>query len=116
MVRNPFVDVREGAYYYKAVLWAYKNGVTAGVDGSHFAPNTECSRAQIVTFLWRTVGKPVPGSQAAFTDVVPGVYYYDAVAWAYENGITSGMGGGIFGVDIVCNRAQVVTFLYRLMA
>ena len=116
VVRNPFVDVREGAYYYKAVLWAYKNGVTAGVDGSHFAPNTECSRAQIVTFLWRTVGKPVPGSQAAFTDVVPGVYYYDAVAWAYENGITSGMGGGIFGVDIVCNRAQVVTFLYRLMA
>ena len=113
---NPFLDVNEGDFFYKAVLWAYENGVTTGVSPIFFAPFQECSRAQIVTFLWRAVDKPESNTEVPFTDVEPGEFYYDAVAWALENGITTGMGGGTFGVLMPCNRAQVVTFLYRTLA
>ena len=112
---NPFVDVTMDAYYVKAVLWAYESGITAGLDDTHFGPNAECTRAQVVTFLWRSKGKPAAEtSGVAFTDVQSGTYYYDAVAWAVENGITSGISATEFGVNTTCNRAQVVTFLYRM--
>ena len=113
---NPFVDVAEGDFFYKAVLWAVENGITKGIDETHFAPNSECSRAQVVTFLWRAQGKPGSVEKVSFTDVQPGAFYYDAVAWAVENGITSGLGNGTFGAGNICNRAQIVTFLYRASA
>ncbi|MBP3660107.1 MAG: S-layer homology domain-containing protein, partial [Oscillospiraceae bacterium] len=112
---NPFVDVNEGNYFYKAVLWAVEKGITAGVDATHFGPTLPCTRAQVVTFLWRAVGAPEATAESTFTDVTDsGAYYYDAVLWAVENGVTAGMGDGTFGVTAVCNRAQVVTFLYRV--
>ena len=111
---NPFVDVPETEFYYKAVLWAVENGITNGVDATHFAPNTDCNRAQIVTFLWRAAGRPEPTStNNPFEDVPEGEFYYDAVLWAVENGITNGMDATHFGPGQDCNRAQVVTFLYR---
>ena len=111
---NPFVDVPETEFYYKAVLWAVENGITNGVDATHFAPNTDCNRAQIVTFLWRAAGRPEPTStNNPFEDVPEGEFYYDAVLWAVENGITNGMDATHFGPGEFCNRAQVVTFLYR---
>ena len=112
---NPFVDVKESHFFYKAVLWAYENGITTGMDATHFNPYGKCSRAQVVTFLWRAEGKPAhSGGDSGFTDVTNAKeFYYDAVLWAVENGITNGMGGGKFGVNAICNRAQVVTFLYR---
>ena len=115
---NPFVDVKETDFYYDAVLWAVENGITNGVDATHFGPNLECNRAAVVTFLYRAMGEPeVAETESVFTDVTdPEAYYYNAVLWAVENGITTGMGDGTFGVDTVCNRAQVVTFLYRAMA
>ena len=109
---NPFVDVVESDYFYKAVLWAVENGITSGVDADHFAPNSECVREQIVTFLYAAADKPATTAEVEFTDVQPGAWYYNAVAWAYENNITSGMGDGTFGVGLTCTRAQVVTFLY----
>ncbi len=113
---NPFVDVSETDYFYKAVLWAYENGITTGIDATHFAPTGECSRAQVVTFLWRTMGKPAPAStENPFSDVDVTDFYGEAVLWAVENKITNGMGDGTFGVLKACNRAQVVTFLYRTM-
>ncbi|MBP3660184.1 MAG: S-layer homology domain-containing protein, partial [Oscillospiraceae bacterium] len=109
---NPFEDVNEDNYFYKAVLWAMENGITAGVDDTHFGPALPCTRAQVVTFLWRAVGAPEATAESTFTDVTDsGAYYYDAVLWAVENGVTAGMGDGTFGVSAVCNRAQVVTFL-----
>ena len=113
---NPFVDVKPGDYFYKAVLWAYENGITTGVDATHFAPTGECNRAQVVTFLWRAMGEPASNASVGFSDVKPGQFYSTAVAWAVENGITNGMGDGTFGVLSNCNRAQVVTFLYRTLA
>ena len=110
---NPFVDVHEGEYYYDAVLWALENGITTGIDGTHFAPFGNCSRAQVVTFLWRANGSPVAGGTAPFADVAEGQWYTDAVLWAVENGITNGMSATVFGVENTCNRAQIVTFLYR---
>ena len=111
---NPFEDVTESDYFYKAVLWAVENGITAGVDATHFGPTLPCTRAQVVTFLWRAVGAPDATAASTFTDVTDsGAYYYDAVLWAVENGVTAGMGDGTFGVTTICNRAQVVTFLYR---
>ena len=112
---NPFVDVKESNFFYKAVLWAYENGITTGTDASHFNPYGKCSRAQVVTFLWRAEGQPAAtGTESGFSDVTAtNAYYYNAVLWAVENGITNGMGGGKFGVNAICNRAQVVTFLYR---
>ena len=91
-----------------------ENGITNGVDATHFAPNTDCNRAQIVTFLWRAAGRPEPTStNNPFEDVPEGEFYYDAVLWAVENGITNGMDATHFGPCQDCNRAQVVTFLYR---
>ena len=113
---NPFVDVKANDYFYKAVLWAYENGITTGMDATHFAPTGECNRAQVVTFLWRAMGKPESDAAVSFTDVKPGQFYTMPVAWAVENNITNGMGDGTFGVDSTCNRAQVVTFLYRTLA
>ena len=110
---NPFVDVKEGDFFYKAVLWAVEAGVTKGVDGTHFAPSGECSRAQVVTFLWRANGSPASAAKVSFTDVDADAFYATAVAWAVENGITNGVSPTAFGVDGICNRAQVVTFLYR---
>ena len=113
---NPFVDVAETDYFYKAVLWAFENGITAGADATHFDPNAECLREQVVTFLYAAAGRPESSASVNFTDVQPGAWYYAPVAWAVENGITSGMGDGTFGVGATCTRAQIVTFLYRVQA
>ena len=110
---NPFNDVAEGDFYYKAVLWAVENGITTGVDSTHFGPTTACNRAQVVTFLWRSQGSPESHAAVSFTDVKAGEFYTSAVAWAVEEGVTTGIDTNTFGVTTVCNRAQVVTFLYR---
>ena len=112
---NPFVDVKESHFFYKAVLWAYENGITTGIDATHFNPYGKCTRAQVVTFLWRAEGKPAPTStESTFSDVTNAKeFYYNAVLWAAENGITNGINATTFGVNSICNRAQVVTFLYR---
>ncbi len=109
---NPFVDVAESDYFYKPVLWAKENGITAGIDANHFGSNSVCTRAQVVTFLWRAMGGKASHAEVTFTEVQTGDYFYNAVAWAVENGITSGMGDGTFGSNNQCTRAQVVTFLY----
>jgi hypothetical protein len=109
---EPFVDVAETDWFYKAVLWAVENGITAGVDATSFGPNDTCVREQVVTFLYAAAGKPETTAEVTFTDVAEGAWYYAPVAWAVENNITSGIGGGIFGVGSTCTRAQVVTFLY----
>ena len=110
---NPFVDVTEDAFFYKAVLWALEEGITNGVDATHFAPFGSCSRAQVVTFLWRAKGCPAAETANPFADVAEGQWYTDAVLWAVANGVTNGMSDTAFGVDTPCNRAQIVTFLYR---
>ena len=111
---NPFTDVSADAYYYDAVQWAVKNGITAGVTDTLFGPGRPCTRAQMVTFLWRCAGSPAPGATVnPFRDVSQSAYYYDAVLWAAEQGITSGTGGGTFSPDAAVIRAQTVTFLYR---
>ncbi|MBE6951724.1 MAG: S-layer homology domain-containing protein, partial [Ruminococcaceae bacterium] len=110
---NPFVDVAETDFFYKAVLWASENGITDGVDATHFAPLTTANRAQIVTFLWRAMEKPAAEAENPFADVADDAWYHDAVIWAVENGITSGMTATAFGPDGLCNRAQMLTFLYR---
>ena len=115
-IENPFVDVAENAFYYDAVLWAFENGITAGISADHFDPNGVCTRAQVVTFLWRTVVSPASSAEVSFSDVAADAYYYEPVAWAVEYGITAGTGNGLFGVNDVCTRAQVVTFLYRTLA
>ena len=113
---NFFVDVKSGDYYYDAVLWAARNGITSGTDTVHFSPEQPCTRAQIVTFLWRAAGAPEPkGTAASLTDVASGSYYEKAVAWAIENGITTGTGDGEFSPDDTCTRAQAVTFLARAL-
>ena len=110
---NPFTDVPAGSYYEDAVIWAVEKGITNGVSSNMFAPNDPCTRAQIVTFLWRAAGSPAPKSMSSFTDVPADAFYAKAVAWAVENGITSGTGEGKFSPDATCTRAQSVTFLYR---
>ena len=112
-VLNFFYDVPNDAYYYEAVKWAVENGITGGVGNSLFAPNQPCTRAQIVTFLWRAAGSPEPKNMSNFSDVPADSYYAKAVAWAVENGITTGMGDGKFSPDATCTRAQSVTFLFR---
>ena len=110
----PFGDVPEDAYYYDAVLWAAEQGITAGISDTVFSPDAICSRAQAITFLWRAAGAPVPkNGTMPFTDVTKDSYFYDAVLWAVENGITYGMTESIFGSDEICTRAQDITFLYR---
>lgn len=111
---NPFVDVAEGTYYYDPVLWAVANGITSGVDATHFDPNGTCTRAHAVTFLWRAAGQPEPKTtQMPFKDVKPGSYYEKAVLWAVENKITNGTSTTTFSPDENCTRAQIVTFLWR---
>ncbi len=112
-VLNFFYDVPNDAYYYEAVKWAAENGITGGVGNSLFAPNQPCTRAQIVTFLWRAAGSPEPKNMSNFSDVPADSYYAKAVAWAVENGITTGTGDGKFSPDATCTRAQSVTFLFR---
>ena len=113
---NPFTDVSESDFFYKAVLWAVEKGITNGTSATEFSPYKECNRAQVVTFLWRSQGEPASNAEVTFTDVEEGQFYTTAVAWAVENNITNGMGDGTFGVEGICNRAQVVTFLYRTLA
>lgn len=111
---SPFQDVPTDAYYYEAVKWAQKKGITGGIGDGLFGPNQPCTRAQIVTFLWRAAGSPEPeGTAAGMTDVAAGSYYEKAVAWAIENGITTGTADGLFAPDATCTRAQGMTFLFR---
>ena len=109
---NPFTDVHYGDYFYQAVLWAVENGITVGTSATTFSPDATVTRAQVVTLLWRANGQPA-ARNSGFTDVSADAYYAKAVAWAVENGITTGTGFGIFSPDAACTRAQIVTFLYR---
>ncbi len=109
-----FADIEEGSYYYDAVVWAGENGITAGIDATHFAPDSACTRGQVATFLWRAENKPAAeNSNNPFTDLEVGEYYYDAVLWAVENGITNGMTDTTFAPNSTCTRGHIVTFLYR---
>ena len=109
-----FVDVATGSYYEDAVDWAVENGITQGTDDTHFSPDGICTRAQAVTFLWRATGSPEPETRTMpFTDVPAGSYYYDAVLWAVENGITKGTSDTTFSPNATCTRAQIVAFLWR---
>ena len=110
---SPFSDVSTSAYYYEAVKWAQEKDITGGIGNGLFGPNQPCTRAQIVTFLWRAAGSPEPKSMSSFSDVSADSYYAKAVAWAVENGITTGTGDGKFSPDATCTRAQSVTFLFR---
>lgn len=112
---NPFSDVKEGAYYYDAVKWAVENGITVGSSATTFSPNRACTRAQVVTFLWRAAGEPVisSGARNPFSDVKEDTYYYNAVPWAVEKGITAGTSATTFSPNDTCTRAQIVTFLWR---
>ncbi len=110
---NPFADVADSAYYVDAVEWMLKREVTQGTTETTFSPNLNCTRAQIVTFLWRAAGSPEPKSTVSFADVSADSYYAKAVAWAVENGITGGTGNGLFSPDAACTRAQSAAFLYR---
>ena len=112
--QNPFVDVKEGAYYYDAVLWAVEQKITSGTSATTFSPDASCTRAQMVTFLWRAAGSPkVENGKNPFTDVKADAYYYDAVLWAVEQKITSGTSATTFSPDATVTRGQTVTFLYR---
>lgn len=108
-----FTDIQSGAYYYDAVAWAVEQGITVGTSATTFNPNAPCTRAQIVTFLWRAAGSPKATSNNPFTDVPVDSYYYDAVLWAVEQGITNGTSATTFSPDFTCLRGQAVTFLYR---
>ena len=112
---NPFSDVSTTAYYYEAVKWAQEKGITGGIGNGLFGPNRPCTRAQIVTFLWRAAGSPEPKSMSNFSDVSADSYYAKAVAWAVENGITVGTSSTTFSPDDTCTRAQSVTFLFRAL-
>ena len=112
-VLNFFYDVSNDAYYYEAVKWAVENGITGGVGSSLFAPNQPCTRAQIVTFLWRAAGSPVVNYLMPFTDVDEGAYYAEAVRWAASCGIVTGLTETTFGTDSVCTRAQAAAMIYR---
>ena len=114
-VLNFFYDVPNGAYFYEAVKWAVDKGITNGLSDTMFGPYESCTRAQIVTFLWRAAGSPEPKTASSFTDVPANAYYAKAVAWAVENGITNGMTATMFAPDATCTRGQSVTFLYRAL-
>ena len=110
----PFTDVSSGAYYEAAVRWALREGITSGTSATSFSPNAVCTRAQIVTFLWRSAGSPEPaGESSSFSDVRAGAYYEKAVRWAAKSGVTAGTSEHTFSPDATCTRAQVVTFLFR---
>ena len=111
---NEFIDVPSDSYFYEVVMWAVENGVTTGISASRFDPDAICTRAQAVTFLWRAAGSPKPETRTMpFTDVPVGSYYYDAVLWAVENGITEGTSDTRFSPNATCSRAQIVAFLWR---
>ena len=112
---NFFYDVPNGAYFYEAVKWAVDKGITNGLSDTMFGPYESCTRAQIVTFLWRAAGSPEPKTVSSFTDVPASAYYAKAVAWAVENGITNGMTETTFAPDATCTRGQSVTFLHRAL-
>ena len=114
-VLNFFYDVPNDAYYYEAVKWAVEKGITSGIGNDLFGSNDPCTRAQIVTFLWRAAGSPEPKALSSFTDVPADAWYAKAVAWAVENGVTAGVGEGLFGSDDTCTRAQSVTFLFKAL-
>ena len=109
----PFTDVKAGSYYYDAVLWAVEQGITKGTSDTMFSPDATCTRAQIVTFLWRSQKSPAAGTANPFADVAADTYYIDAVLWAVKHNITVGTTVSIFSPDEECTRAQIVTFLYR---
>ena len=114
-VNNPFTDVKEDDYFYAPVLWAVEKGITNGKSDTSFVPNESCTRAQMVTFLWRAMGKPAPHTDVnPFTDVKQGDYFYDAVLWAVDAGVTRGTSETAFSPDSTVTRGQAVTFLYRL--
>ncbi len=108
-----FIDVPSDAFYANAVKWAVENEITTGVGNNRFDPNGQCTRGQVVTFLWRAAGKPIVSANVSFSDVQPGSFYYEAVKWAVANGITTGVGGNRFAPNDTCTRGQVVTFLHR---
>ena len=113
---NPFLDVDKKAYYFTPVLWASNTGITTGTSAETFSPEGSCTRGQVVTFLWRMAGEPMPRSgQAGFADVPADAYYAEAVYWAVEQGITNGVGDGAFAPDRICTRCEVVTFLHRYL-
>ena len=113
---NPFTDVAQSDYFYKAVLWAVEKNITAGTGNNQFSPSRPCTRDQVVTFLWRTMGEPAPEkTENPFTDVVQDIYYYIPVLWAVENEITAGTSATTFAPSNPCTRAQVVTFLFRTL-
>ena len=112
---SSFADVPADAYYAKAVAWAVENGITGGTGDGKFSPDATCTRAQAVTFLYRASGSPAVSGSAAFSDVAADAYYASAVKWAEKNGITGGIGNGLFGSGDNCTRGQIVTFLYRAM-
>lgn len=108
-----FTDIPSDAFYANAVKWAVENEITTGVGNNRFDPNGQCTRGQVVTFLWRAAGKPTVSANVSFSDVQPGAFYYEAVKWAVANGITTGVGGNRFAPNDTCTRGQVVTFLHR---
>ena len=111
---NPFKDVKETDYFYKAVQWAVENGITKGTSADKFSPDATCTRGQIVTFLYRAEGTPeIAKKSKPFHDVDEGQYYADAVAWAVENGVTTGKSADTFAPEATCTRGEIVTFLYR---
>ena len=114
-MENPFTDVKDTDFYCKAVLWAVENGITYGTSATTFSPTGVTNRAQVVTFLWRYLGQPASGAENPFADVDVNAWYGPSVLWAVENGITNGMSSTQFGVGTNCNRAHMVTFLYRAL-
>lgn len=114
---NPFTDVKSTDFCYKAVLWAVEKGITKGISATEFGPKQQCTRGQVATFLWRTLGQPTPDSSShPFTDLKKDAFYYDAVLWAVEKGVTKGMTATTFAPGDSCTRGQIVTFLYRALA
>jgi len=110
---NPFTDVKETDFFYNAVLWAVEKGITTGTTATTFSPYGVTNRAQAVTFLWRYLDKPAATATNEFTDVVAGEWYEAAINWAVEKGVTNGLTATEFGINANCNRAHMVTFLYR---
>ena len=113
---SPFTDVDENDWFFKPVMWAVEQNVTAGIGNGQFGPELVCTRAQAMTFLWKYLDKPEAQAEVSYTDVARTDWFYASVRWAVENGITSGVGGGRFGSEDDCLRAQIVTFLYRAVA
>ena len=113
-VENPFVDIDESKYYAQYVMWAVENGIASGIKAHKFYPDEDCTRGQIVTFLWRAAGSPEPAAtETPFNDVLQNSYYYKAILWAMENGIASGTGRGTFSPEDSCTRGQALLFLWR---